>query len=113
MLLPQRRGRSRKTEGRRVREYISREAALQSLCRECNCKEYCDQTGETCLVYEWLSNIPAADVAPVVRGEWKINADGYYPYCSVCKQEPPGRCMTAHCPSCGARMDGGETNADD
>lgn len=52
-------------------------------------------------------SVPAADVVPVVHAEWKINADGYYPYCSACKKEPPGRCMTAHCPFCGAKMDGG------
>ena len=58
-----------------------------------------------------LEGIHAADVAPVVHAEWKINADGYYPYCSACKKEPPGRCMTAHCPNCGAVMDGGKKNA--
>lgn len=37
-------------------------------------------------------------------GEWKINCDGYYLYCSECKNEPPGRIITDYCPRCGAKM---------
>ena len=40
------------------------------------------------------------------HGRWEINCDGYYPYCSECKQEPPGRVMTDWCPCCGAWMRG-------
>lgn len=58
-----------------------------------------------------IETVPTIDAVPVVHAEWKINADGYYPYCSACKKEPPGRCMTAHCPSCGAKMDGGKNGA--
>ena len=39
------------------------------------------------------------------HAKWNINCDGYYPYCSNCKTEPPSRIMTKHCPNCGARMD--------
>lgn len=35
---------------------------------------------------------------------WGICCDGYYPYCSTCGKEPPGREMSAYCPHCGARM---------
>lgn len=35
---------------------------------------------------------------------WDISCDGYYPYCSACKKEPPGREMTAYCPACGCKM---------
>lgn len=49
---------------------------------------------------------PTADVRPEKHGEWKINSDGYYPYCSVCLKEPQGRVMTNFCPNCGAKMDG-------
>ncbi len=41
---------------------------------------------------------------PALRGKWEICSDGYYPYCSRCKQEPPGRIMTDYCPHCGAYM---------
>lgn len=40
------------------------------------------------------------------HGRWEINCDGYYPYCSNCKNEPQGREMTLYCPNCGAKMDG-------
>lgn len=85
-------------------DYISREKALEI-------RVSCGYNDDGILfiplrdVREHLRSIPAADVAPVVHATWKINADGYYPYCSACNKEPPGRCMTAHCPSCGARMD--------
>ena len=37
-------------------------------------------------------------------GRWIISTDGYYPYCSICKNEPQGRIMTDYCPNCGAKM---------
>lgn len=40
--------------------------------------------------------------------EWKINPDGYYPYCSACHQEPASGIMTIFCPSCGCIMRGNE-----
>ena len=40
------------------------------------------------------------------RGEWLINTDGYYPYCSKCKKEPKSGEMTDFCPNCGADMRG-------
>lgn len=36
--------------------------------------------------------------------QWFINPDGYYPYCSNCKNEPRSGDMTDYCPSCGAFM---------
>lgn len=41
----------------------------------------------------------------VRKGKWKINCDGYYPYCSVCGSEPEGREKLERCPSCGAFME--------
>lgn len=38
------------------------------------------------------------------QGKWLINPDGYYPYCSECKEEPEGRKMTKFCPECGVDM---------
>lgn len=38
-------------------------------------------------------------------GQWLINSDGYYPYCSICKNEPQGRIMTDYWPNCGAKME--------
>ena len=45
------------------------------------------------------------DIAQSGHGKWNINPDGYYPYCSCCKQEPKGGAMTDYCPNCGAKMD--------
>ena len=38
------------------------------------------------------------------KAEWRINSDGYYPYCSNCNKEPEGGKMTDYCPNCGAYM---------
>ena len=40
------------------------------------------------------------------KGCWLINSDGYYPYCSICNNEPKSRLMTDYCPNCGAYMKG-------
>jgi hypothetical protein len=58
-----------------------------------------------------IFTLPSEDVAPVVRGEWKINPDGWYPYCSNCGNEPKNGVMSDYCPDCGAYMKG-ETNAE-
>lgn len=64
---------------------------------------------EMLLNFEQMINImPTADVQEVKHAEWKINCDGYYPYCSNCKQEPPGGKMSQYCPHCGCIMDGDE-----
>ena len=38
-------------------------------------------------------------------GEWFINPDGWYPYCSECHHEPRDGKRTKICPNCGARME--------
>lgn len=49
---------------------------------------------------------PTTDVEPVKYAKWEICSDGYYPYCSNCKNEPQGGVMTPFCPNCGTKMDG-------
>ena len=49
--------------------------------------------------------VKVKDVKEIVHGKWLINCDGYYPYCSECKEEPKGGNMTKYCPHCGAKMD--------
>ena len=58
-----------------------------------------------CELVDIMCAIPAADVEPVSHGKWLINSDGYYPYCSECKEEPKSGIMTHYCPNCGAKMD--------
>ena len=61
-----------------------------------------------------ISDMPAADVAPVVHGHWIEQEDGnldtYYT-CSSCKEDfdliagTPCENLYNYCPSCGAKMD--------
>ncbi|MEE0408407.1 MAG: hypothetical protein UDO37_06430 [Oscillospiraceae bacterium] len=61
-----------------------------------------------------LDEIPAADVAPVVHGRWvcvhKIDPISGY-RCSKCRRIV-GFDLTPYCPNCGAKMDGGDSDAD-
>lgn len=65
-------------------------------------------------IMEFIAKIPAADVRPVVRGEWINDRNGKYSssgdnfYCSICK-DPSLRAFgkpakTNYCPNCGADM---------
>ena len=87
-------------------EYIEREALRAEAIRLTGGNEF---AFDNCFPY-WqfsksIKEAPAADVAPVVPGRWLINSDGYYPYCSECKEEPKNGIMTHYCPNCGAKMD--------
>lgn len=56
-----------------------------------------------------FNELVVLDELPSIRpktGQWLINSDGYYPYCSICNNEPKSRIMTDYCPSCGAYMKG-------
>jgi len=53
-----------------------------------------------------VRKVADGEYAPIVHGKWIICSDGYYPYCSKCKQEPKSGKMSKYCPSCGALMDG-------
>lgn len=84
-------------------EYIEREAVLEMLKRECSPKVFA-------YLADQVNAIPAADVRPVVRGEWgyrwKIHGDGRRPTelfpCSECGYENTS--ATNFCPNCGADM---------
>lgn len=52
-----------------------------------------------------IADEPTVDVAEVIHAKWIINSDGYYPYCSNCKEIPEYGVMSKYCPECGARMD--------
>ena len=91
-------------------EYISREAALMKLMQDgCSAKNL-----------QSISDMPAADVADVVHGQWcvsKIRSIETVFYCSECKRtvtvgndffgEAPQSASAAYpyC-HCGAKMDG-------
>ena len=86
------------------KEYIEREAAVAFL-ENMAASRYLIQS------FEDKEKFPAADVAPVVHGEWIpiVNyfhgkPDGRY-YCSVCHRVETTKGI--YCRLCGARMDGG------
>lgn len=90
-------------------EYVKRAAIMEFPIR----KDHCDKerANEHFIfgiesVLEYVENLPAADVAPVVHGRWAPNCVDS-PAFFVCDQ-----CNTVwyndtkYCPNCGARMDG-------
>lgn len=85
-------------------EYIERSALLQSLKSSGVASDFA--------LYK-ISNFPAADVAPVVHGEW-VTIDGIS-RCSECGYIPAydssidDLYYSPFCPNCGAKMDGGDT----
>ena len=85
-------------------EYITREEAKMSHCSACSWYGTC--TDETmCEDVKAILAIPAADVKPVVHGEWielGKYIDGYNWRCSVCKRE--STMAINFCPNCGADM---------
>ena len=75
-------------------EYIKREAALMKLMQDgCSAKNL-----------QSISDMPAADVAPVCHGRWKRYGKNLGE-CSECGEIVSVR--SNYCPNCGAKMDGG------
>lgn len=97
------------------KEYIEREVVINTFCEDC--ERHSDENPFACSMCEYVKEImkiPAADVAPVVHGEWIpiVNyfhgkPDGRY-YCSVCHRVETVKGI--YCRICGARMDGGNSN---
>ena len=91
-------------------EYISRAEALEITTRTC---------GDYAAAFAEIRKLPAADVAPVVYGQWEGEGDGYADgeividvwHCSQCGYciddgtDNPD-CLPKYCPGCGAKMDG-------
>ena len=88
-------------------EYISREAALTAL-------QDSDLFNTTERQLRAIRELPAADVAPVVHGQWVDNGipDSILNGCSVCGFTC-GSSSFFYCPNCGARMDGGKDDEAD
>lgn len=96
-------------------ECIERDAALE-ICeteyqKRLRMFDYCGDTVAWNIGHE-IKALPAADVAPVVRGRW-IGSHGLFQgKCSVCgymtfdKSADWARNYWPYCPKCGARMNG-------
>lgn len=97
-------------------EYIEREAIMEFPIR----KDHCDKerANEHFIfgiesVLEYVENLPAADVAPVVHGRWMKRRNGGT-LCSRCghytqyKGQVLDMSEAIACPWCGAMMDGEE-----
>lgn len=98
--------------------YIERQAAIDAV-RQVVIKGYDTDYGviDSDVIYEVLEDTPAADVVPVVHGEW-IDAvikhdSGEMPIivCDKCSTFYPLQFGASHnfCPQCGAKMDGGKS----
>lgn len=94
-------------------EYIEREALLREIERRERLMVG-DKTISVDALKRFILNRPAADAAPAVHGRW--NADET---CSVCgEKSTEGLDATKwdywlpnYCPNCGAKMDGGDSDA--
>ena len=78
-------------------EYIKREAALMKLMQDgCSAKNL-----------QSISDMPAADVAPVVHGKWIYEGNSQAWVCNRCGRgvnaDPEG--IDLYCYHCGAKMD--------
>ena len=93
-------------------EYISREAALTAL-------QDSDLFNTTERQLRAIRELPAADVAEVVHGQWYMLDDCANAglYCSACgrrvhhEEFAYKKLKSKYCPHCGARMDGGADHA--
>ena len=101
-------------------EYIEREAIMKFPIRKDQCdKEHANEHFIFGIesVLEYVENLPAADVAPVVHGRWieqeKYTFGTMYD-CSICGNRilDNGHSWN-YCPNCGAMMDGGDSDAAD
>lgn len=80
-------------------EYIDREAVFHAMMMEIRPP------------FAVVRDFPAADVAPVVHGEWMRYSRTLWHYCSVCLEDAlmskstGTEVLSIFCPHCGAKMD--------
>lgn len=85
-------------------EYIERSAGVSILRAKANMAVLMDSAPYFEKAAQMLEKLPAADVAPVVYGEWIEDAYGYN-HCSACGWEwDEPESVTPFCPNCGANL---------
>lgn len=94
-------------------EYIKRKDVMEAL--------FAPEMCYTPVQVKIVKGLPAADVAEVRLGQWEMYTDehGKHARCSVCRDK--FACLVTnntityyrpnYCPTCGARMDGGDRDA--
>lgn len=97
-------------------EYIKREAAVKAVEKYglTNGVVWGRHTGLAICIASEIADIPAADVAPVVRGRWihdgrRIESGIDWCHCSECGKSDNFCARTNYCPNCGAKMEGGNS----
>lgn len=101
-------------------DYIKREDAIRAIRRRLppepfmkrNWDKWFKENENLALLDEEVCDLPRADVAPVRHGRWaETVTDGFlFVSCSACGFKT-GRIDYNYCPNCGAKMDGGDTDA--
>ena len=98
-------------------EYIDKSVVLDQISKQkLFYEEERKQSGDcleemNCVGEDVISDIPAADVAPVVHGEWMRYSRTLWHYCSVCLEDAlmskstGTEVLSSFCPHCGAKID--------
>ena len=106
-------------------EYIDRAAAVKSVLRMRRPENSVAQNRMLSIIQMDMLKLPAADVVPVVRGWWGKEPSSYWRWTSsgaVAVTRTTYRCglcgrgtavKSNYCPNCGAKMDGGDSDAAD
>ena len=101
-------------------EYIEREAVMK-IIDDYGCTHggtLGSHSGAVDVVGSAIYKLPAADVAPVKHGHWEYDKHFRFAECSECEaefyicdlEEISGDGFINFCPTCGAKMNGGDEN---
>lgn len=105
-------------------EFISRAKALSAVQKQRGANRSPAQNDMLDRICRNIKNMPAADVAEVVHGQWLRADDDWNSLttiqCSLCSEEwcfetddDVSLLNYKYCPNCGAKMDGGNGDATD
>lgn len=95
-------------------EYITKKAAIKAV-ENAPIELFQSEWEE---IEEAINAAPAADVVPVVHGQWTESKEHLFLTSEVCKEwinfycsacDAPNNAPTEYCPSCGAKMDNAES----
>ena len=85
---------------------ICNNCCLFGFGKECKFDIFTEKEVERAYNLAFGGEVKSDEIANHIKhGKWLICTDGYYPYCSECRNEPKSGIMTKYCPECGTRMD--------